>query len=175
MCARRLLEGDRREDRVVARRCGAVGDDHEFVVVIVESVDDGDTAALGVLQRFVGAEVVGVEFRAVRCEGAGDIALVHLVDEPASRMPAAERAIETQCDASVQKGPGQTQRHGVGVRGDVHAATLGRVAVRSPDPPLVKFAEELRFGIRPVTVQSIVRSNQEIQAVTGRSECGTGL
>ncbi|TQM32141.1 hypothetical protein FB390_3818 [Nocardia bhagyanarayanae] len=46
MLARCLLEGDGGEDRGVVGRGGIVGEDHEFVVVVVESVDDGGCSCL---------------------------------------------------------------------------------------------------------------------------------
>lgn len=106
----RLLELDGRGDSGVFQRCGAVGNDDEFVVVIVESVDDRDAVSVCREHRFGRAQVISVEFFSVGRECAGDVAVVGEIAESAGRVTASGGSIDVAAELRIE--PGAAYRYG---------------------------------------------------------------
>jgi hypothetical protein len=92
-----FLEGNGCQDLLVGQV--VVGrDDHELVVIVAPTVDDTDAEPLTVVERLGGAQEVGIEFLAVRGEGAGDVAVVCLVPEAVDRVSGTERPVDGHGD-----------------------------------------------------------------------------
>lgn len=88
----------------------AAGWDDDQFVVVAESVHDRDTDSLHGGQGIGGAEVVGVEFVAVRSGRAGNVPVVGFVAKTVTGVKTAAGAVDDEVHRAVRKAPSHRQR-----------------------------------------------------------------
>lgn len=92
-----LLEFRQSEDLLVgivlAGRC-----DNELVIIVIGSLNDGDTSACECRQRFENAEYISVYIFSVRCRYIREKSVVDWIDEACLRMLGAKGSIYSNID-----------------------------------------------------------------------------
>jgi len=71
----------------------AFRNEHQFIVVVIRSMDDCDTQPLEPIQRFRRAQYVCVQFLSIRSNDARHVPIVHRVDETPLRVPGPEWSV----------------------------------------------------------------------------------